>query len=221
MELARRSSFAELHSLVEELHLRRQEQGTAVGDFGHQAQLKTLIHLVHSYGDRQVRGEKPDGQLLIGLKKASLHLHELRPRGLLRRVLTTLDVSWAELLTAFSLILSEQRLKPLPGDRLCHLEDYVQRQRFLYFVFTRRMVRRAERPKYVVDEGELCEFVRSSHPWDRGWAMHVPLLPLQSNEYLLSPELLYDDLLQKYLELAMVCQSSEYQKYSLAVAENR
>jgi len=42
--------LAELYSLVDELHLRRREEGLQAADLGYQEQLKALIHLVHAWG---------------------------------------------------------------------------------------------------------------------------------------------------------------------------
>ena len=48
----------------------------------------------------------------------------------------------------------------------------------------------------------------------------VPLLPLQSQKLLLSPELLYDDLLVKYIELALFSENLQTTGH-LYVAEQR
>ena len=221
VDLARQAGFAELYGLVEELHFRRQNQRCCLKDYGLQAQLKTLIHLIHRYGDRQVREGKPDQRILSDLKKASTHLNQIEPRGLLKTVPSTLHVSWPELLTAFGLVVGEQRLWSSLGSRLRPLENYLQMQRFLYFLFTRRLLRSPEeqRYKHVLEEWELDQLGQDRRGLS-DWTKRVPLLPLQSQKLLLSPELLYDDLLVKYIELALFSENLQTTGH-LYVAEQR
>lgn len=83
-ELAGQSGLAELYSLVDELHLRRREEGLQAADLGYQEQLKALIHLVHRLGRLEGAQRAVDQQLLARLKKASQHLRRAKPKGLLR-----------------------------------------------------------------------------------------------------------------------------------------
>jgi len=49
-ELAGQSGLAELYSLVDELHLRRREEGLQAADLGYQEQLKALITWCTAWG---------------------------------------------------------------------------------------------------------------------------------------------------------------------------
>lgn len=201
VELASQSGFAELHSLVDELHRRRSEHGITLDDYGQQAQLKTLIHLVHTYGERRVEKRKPNFKLLAGLREASIHLVELRPRGLLKTVLAAPNVSWPELLVMFGALLAQGGLER----RLAPIHAYLQLQRLLYFAFANGMTRakgEGSLGRYFLTEGDMRRLWAHVPQLEAEWPGPVPLLPLDSRGCLLSPELLYDDLLQKYLELA-------------------
>jgi hypothetical protein len=202
-ELAGQSGLAELYSLVDELHLRRREEGLQAADLGYQEQLKALIHLVHRLGRLEGAQRAVDQQLLARLKKASQHLRRARPKGLLRAALEVLDVSWPGLVAAFAVLLAQEGLAKFLGARLPKLQDYLTLQRLLYLFFASRLVqgRRGHRqPRYMLDEREL----RKVLPEELDWAgLEVPLLPLPERRLLLSPELLQDHLLQKYLETAL------------------
>jgi len=217
VELASSCRFAELHSLVDELHCRRQENGTSLADYGYQAQLKALIHLVHHYGDCRIGEEEPDFRLIVALKKASVHLREMRPQGLLGSVLARLHASWPELLAIFGVLLAEE------GDRLASVRNYVQVQHLLYFFYTSRIAQGAagkSKPNWVLDEDELRRLGTNSTLLGKGWAKGVPLLFLEHKKFLLSPELLYDDLLQRYLELAITYHAQGSASPGLRVAED-
>ncbi|MFY9121262.1 MAG: hypothetical protein WAO57_13165 [Syntrophomonadaceae bacterium] len=216
-ELAGQSGFAELYTLVDELHCRRTEYGTAVEDYGHQTRLKSLIHLVHSYGERNVDSRQPDLQLLAALKEASRDLLELKPQGTFANVLASLQATWPELLVMFGALLAQDGLAEALGWHFASVQNYLQRQRLLYFAFVGG---RERENRYVFSGQELRRLLGRTPLQALGWAGQLPLLPLEGHAYLLSPELLYDDLLQKYLELAALWAARCGRGHSLQVAED-
>lgn len=219
VELCSQASFGELHALVDELHRRRKQAGTSLEDFPAQEQLKALIRLVHLYGDRQVpqSGQaKVNGGLVDTLKNASRKLGALEPTGLLRELLGTIVLSWPDLLALFGMLLTQPGVDQVLGFELPLAKNYLQFNRLLYLFFARRVIqlhRHKQHPKqYVLSDGELQALVRGRAGLEElyqlvhskqteGWAERVPLLPLEANHWLLSPELVYDELLQNYVEL--------------------
>ncbi len=60
IKLSTQASLAELHSLVEELHCLRAENGIDLADYEPQARLKELIYAVYRHGDlTRAEGGKP------------------------------------------------------------------------------------------------------------------------------------------------------------------
>ena len=203
-ELAGQSSLAELYSLVHELHLRRREEGLKVADLGYQEELKALIHLVHRLG-RLEEHRDPDPQLLAKLKQASAPWRRVKPRGLLQSAWAALDLSWADLAAAFALLLAQEGLAKLLGTRLPQLKDYLNLQRLLSLFFASRLARAGRQQvegRYAAGHQELKELLPRELDLSK-LPEQIPLLPLPKERLLISPELLYDHLLQKYLEVAL------------------
>lgn len=215
MELCSVASFAELHCLVAELHHRR-EKNEIVEDFEVQTRLKILIYLVHLYGGVRVKEKSFDGELLTLLKKASSEIKVSKPTGLIMQFLNILNLSWAELLTMFWELLMQPKIGIILGLRLPQIKSYVQFNYLLYVFFVDRMVesnyKEQRKKQFVLSDTELknprCpQFdldVDYKQLWsanENNWKRKIPLLPIKSKHWLLSPELLYDDLLVNYVKL--------------------
>lgn len=219
MDLCCWASFAELHALVDELHRRRARRGPSLEDFNAQAQLKALIYLVHLYGEMQIppQGQKEvDHDLLDILKRASRTICTLEPTGPLRMLLSTITLSWSELLSLFGLLIRRPGVEKLLGRELPQVQNYLHFNRLLYLLFVHRVLQFRRRKdligQYVLSDGELQELVQARPNLEdfymqlrttenEPWVDLIPLLPLESRYWLLSPELLYDDLLQTYLDI--------------------
>ncbi len=213
IKLSTQASLAELHSLVEELHCLRAENGIDLADYEPQARLKELIYAVYRHGDlTRAEGEANRGLLSL-LKRASFKLEGLKPTGMLREVLRNLSASWPQLMTMFWALLTMPEMDTLLGRDLPAARHYLQFNRFLYFLFLTRLAQQGQGPgrprNFLFDDGHLQGMLRGmpdlttaySHlrsGENSAWAGGVPLLPVSEKQWLLSPELLHDDLLQNY-----------------------
>lgn len=218
-ELARlcaQASLTELHSLVEELHRRRAENGIDLADYELQGRLKALIYSIHRYGNLAKGERKVNRGLLELLKRASAKLEVLKPTGLLRELLRNFSASWPELMTMFWALLAMPGMDKLLGKDLQAAQNYLQFNRFLYFLFLTRLAQLRQGPRrperFLFDDGEMRGMIRGQPELTRAyrelrnghssdWSGRIPLLPVRSGQWLLSPELLYDDLLENYAEV--------------------
>lgn len=225
--LAHQASLAELRALVEELALRRKKMGLSIIEYGPQEQLKHLIYLIHRYGDNGDFEGEANLQLLSDLKRASFYIRKIRPRGYLNFELLDLNLSWGELLEKFKVKLAQKETINMLQERLPNFHGYLELQRLLYFAYAwneRKFFRGMTASRYLINRFDLRRL--ASNP---ACLQHlnqlvccltgpIPLLPLHGEKWLLSPELLYDHLLEMYIELDLNYRS--YSQYTM-VAEDK
>lgn len=212
-KLCSQASLPELQCLVDELHRRRKENGLDWADYALQTRLKGLIHSVHRHGNLDQKEGKVNHGLLKLLKEASTQLEIHRPTGILRELLRNLSASWPQLITMFLALLTMPGMDQLMGKDLFKAEDYLRFNRFLYFLFLARLTRsQNERPqlgRFMFDDGQIKGMIGKESQLSRAysqlrtssgndWIRQIPLLPVSSGQWLLSPELLYDHLLENY-----------------------
>ncbi len=216
VSLCSQATLAELHSLVEELHRQRTANGIDLADYELQARLKALIYSVYRHGDLTRGPGQANRSLLAQLKQASLKLEGLKPTGILREVLRNLSASWPQLMTMFWAFLAMPGVDTFMGEDLPLARNYLQFNRFLYFLFLTRLAQLGQgfgNPERFLFEDaqirgqsrgmpELTRAYRQLRSGERrDWVGGVPLLPVSKEQWLLSPELLHDDLLENYARL--------------------
>lgn len=214
LDLCSQASLPELHSLVEELHYRREANGADLADYPTQARLKALIHLIYRHGQPQNNVGAADRGLLRALKKAGSKLQDPGPSGLLREILRSFSASWPELLTLFWALLSMSGVEGVLGAKLSETQGYLQFNRLLYLLFLGRIAQRRggekRKDQFLYSDHKLRELVSArpdlaeiyeqlrTCPREQR-SKQIPLLPVASEKWLLSPELVYDDLLENYV----------------------
>lgn len=201
LTLCKEASLGELNLLVHDLHRRRQKTGLTLWDYAAQNRLKALIYLVYFCGNLQ-KEERVNYKLLQALKNVSRKLKTAEPQGLLRRILEHLTLSWPELLTLFGSLIAKPAVWEFLGSEMAaQVTEYVRFNNLLYLLLTKRILT-AKKGTYAISGGEVAELVGEDKV--EPYFLHnkkTPLLPLPNGSVIASPELLYDSLLQSYVDL--------------------